>query len=152
MKSLIILLGVLSSTMALAKDYYLFEPTRVSIETYEYQSFHDPYVAPDDKNIGHGATFNTDLDVFKYKGYGLSWENELHFDQEDTTGQVRHAGWHYKLGLTFMKFDSGVRLEATREHWSRHVFDRERPMHFPVYDRTGIQIILYERPSGREFK
>lgn len=127
-------------------QWHLLEAKDVYIDAYHNDSVHDPYLAPDDSTLGYGAAFNTNFDVVKYKGYGLYWDNNLHFDQ-DNTGQVRAAGWQYSLNLVIFQMDGKSKLELFKQHHSQHILDRERPEHFPIYDRYGVRFVLFERDA-----
>lgn len=143
MKTFLLILLLIPS-ISYAEEYHLLKPQKVSIQAFEYQHYRDSYVAPDDTDIGAGAIFTVNVALLKYKGYGLFWENELFFDQEKSTGQVRHAGWHYKIGATVFKHEE-FKLNVFREHMSRHVFDEPRPVKFPTYDRTGAEFIFLDK-------
>lgn len=125
-------------------NFHLLDPSLVSIDSYEYEHLSDPYLVPYDRDIKRGAQFNLNLDVVKYKQFQVYWNNNLFFDQDGETGQVRHAGWHYKFGMPIFTHGN-ARIELFREHESRHILDRSRDTHFPVYDRTGVTLIMLER-------
>lgn len=144
-KYLVVLLSFFS-TAAFSNDYHIMDLNKAFVDYYKNNDIHDPYLEPADSTLTTGASFNTNFDVFKYEGYGLYWDNNLHFDQ-DTTGQVRAAGWQYSLNLVFFQVDGKSKLELFRQHHSQHILDRSRPEHFPVYDRTGIRVILYDRSN-----
>jgi hypothetical protein len=141
---IIIILIFLNASIGYAGQYHLIEPSKVAINAFQYDDYRDTYVAPDDELIAAGAIFTVNVALLKYKGYGLFWENELFFDQEGRSGQVRHGGWHYKLGATVLQYN-GFKMNLYREHQSRHVFDETRPGKFPVYDRNGMEWILMEK-------
>jgi hypothetical protein len=145
MKNLVFLLTFLFSTPCFAQ-WHLLEPRDVYIDTYHNDVVHDSYLAPDDATLGYGASFNTNFDVIKYNGYGLYWDNNLHFDQDDT-GQVRAAGWQYSLNLVIFRMDDKTKLEVFKQHHSQHIMDRTRPEHFPVYDRYGVRFVIFERQN-----
>jgi hypothetical protein len=133
------------STTSLAAEWRLVKPREVFVDIYKYDGeLHDPYLEPIDEDIRHGGTFNIDMDLVKYKGYGLYWDNQLFFDQSEATGKVRHGGWRYELGLTVYANQKGrAKVELFRQHESRHIFEDTRQQHFPVYDRFGIRVRVY---------
>lgn len=148
MKSLAVLLLTLFSTTTFAdEDWHVLELNKAFVDTYKIDDEHDPYLAPDDATLTYGASFNTNFDVVKYKGYGLYWDNNLHFD-EDNHNQVRAAGWQYNVNLVFWQIDGKNKLELFKQHHSQHILDRSRDAHFPVVDRTGIRIILFDRGTN----
>lgn len=125
--------------------YYLLEPRDVNIVVYENKTVQDPYIYPDDRALKYGAAFNMDLNLARFNEYALFWKNELHFDQSEQDGKVKHAGWKYELGATALRWEGQTRLEIVAQHHSRHVFDEERPgVHFPNYTRYGVRIILLQ--------
>lgn len=144
LKLLIGMIGLLTSQIALSTEYSLLEPRKASVDIYEYQALRDPYIYPEDTNIKYGGTFNLDMNILRINDYKFYWENGLFFDQSQRDGKVKHAGWHYKFGLTLFKGKTAT-VEAFKEHQSRHVFDQTREMPFPFYDRAGVSIIFWEK-------
>jgi hypothetical protein len=144
MKKLVLTLALVG-TSASAYDLQLAQPKRVYMEAYEYQDMYDPYLAPLDKEMKYGGTFGTDFYLIHHKsaGVGLYWDNQLHFDQSERTGHVKHAGWKYEIGLSLLEAKGKPKLELFKQHWSRHVMEETRQEHFPVYDRWGFRINLY---------
>jgi hypothetical protein len=148
---LMCLVASMCSRDAEAKEWHLIEPREVYLDAYDNGEVHDPYLYPDDATLGYGANFIMNFDVLKYGPYGLHWDNRLHFDQSRENGQVRHAGWEYGLYLTLLARDDETPIiEAFHQHHSRHILDREREFHFPVYDRFGVRFVLYERQPQRK--
>ena len=129
-----------SSTYASPQKFKLLEPRDVYIDLYENETVHDPYVAPIDKYLKYGATFNLDFTVIRYDDLSLFWLNKLHFDQASNSGHIKHAGWQYEIGAPIYQDDKGSRIELFKQHHSRHVLEEERNVHFPVYDRIGIRL------------
>lgn len=145
MRFLIITYLFLVSTATYAGDLRLLEPREAYIDAYKNEVVHDPYLYPEDKNLGYGMGFNLSIDVLMYKGYGLHWDNLLHFDELENTGQVKAAGWQYHLGLVVLRFNDQSKIEVFKQHHSQHVLDEPRDEHFPVYDRLGIRLIIFEK-------
>lgn len=131
-----------SAVKAEARDLYLLEPKDIYIDAFKYESMHDPYLAPIDKDLLYGAAFNTDFNVFRYKKVALYWKNRLHFDQAGSSGHIKHAGWEYELGLPLWIDKGKPKIELFKQHHSRHVLEEVRDAHFPVYDRFGVRIRL----------
>ncbi len=136
---------ILSSASSAFAQWHLLEPREVYMDAYKNDTIHDPYLAPEDADLGYGSNFITNFDIIKFKGYGLHWDNTLHFDQSDKDGQVRAAGWQYGLYLTVFRLNDKTKIEMFKQHHSQHILDRERDVHFPVYDRTGLRFVIYER-------
>jgi hypothetical protein len=132
----------ISAIEAHAKALYLLEPKDVYIDAFKYQSLHDPYLAPIDKDLLYGAAFNTDFNVFRYGNIALHWKNRLHFDQAGPSGHIKHAGWEYELGLPLWIDKGKSKIELFKQHHSRHVLEEVRDAHFPVYDQIGLRIRL----------
>lgn len=145
MRAILIAATILVSTTAQARhDYYLLEPTDVYTDLYKYQDDHDPYIAPNDKDMAQGAAFNVNMNLVRWRDYKLHWNNNLFFDQSGVTQQIIHAGYHYELGLNIYNDWAGFpRVELFKEHQSEHVMDADRPYHFPVYDRYGVRLRIY---------
>lgn len=141
-KNIFISYFLFNSTVAVARELILLEPKDVSIEALQYQSMHDPYLSPIDKDIAYGAAFNTDLNVFRYGDIAFYWTNKLHFDQSKTNGHIKHAGWQYEFGIPLWVDKGSSKIELFQQHHSRHVLEETRADHFPVYDRIGIRIRL----------
>lgn len=149
----IFLTFMLMSTSALADDLHLLDLNDASVFTYKNEGTNDTYLYPDDQGLGLGMQFITNFDIIKYKGYGLYMNNNLHFDQEESSGQVRTGGWHYQLGLVVWQINDVSKIEIVKEHESDHIFDRQRPgEHFPTRNRTGIMVNLYHRSLGERDK
>lgn len=143
MKILLIAIASILATKASGQNWRLLDPKDVYIDAYKNETVHDPYIAPIDKELRYGSNFNMDLDVVKYKGIGLYWNNLLHFDQSSTSGHIKHAGWQYELGLTVLQEDNIDRVQIFRQHHSRHILEETRKAHFPVYDRFGVRFRIY---------
>jgi hypothetical protein len=152
MKLVAIILSMFS-TIAYSDNYFsclddcglhLLEPRDSYIDVYQNDTVRDPYLEPLDKTLGYGSTFNLDVDVLKYRGYGLYWNNQLFFDQETISHHIRHGGWRYEVGFVLFRTKLSDRyfskIELFKQHQSRHLLEDIRPVHFPVYDRTGIRL------------
>lgn len=140
-------LSLLLSGTAMAQGLEVMAPNKVFVDSYKNQTVHDPYLAPDDENLGWGASFNINFDIVRYNNYSVLYmDNNLHFDQEEGSGQIRAAGWQYSLNLVLIRWNGVSRVELFRQHHSQHIMDRVRPdMHFPVYDRNGIRVVLFDK-------
>lgn len=143
MKLNILLLSGCFAAKAAAEEIEVLSPRNIFVDAYKNDVVHDPYLYPRDKELGLGATFNIDLDVFKYRAFNVYWLNKLHFDQSYETGKVIHGGWNYEFGSTIFTWKDKSKVEVFRQHHSRHIFEDTRDRHFPVYDRTGIRFNLY---------
>lgn len=141
-RAIFLLMLTLFSQKVIGRELFLLEPRDVYIDAFKYQSLHDPYLVPIDKDILYGAAFNTDFNVFRYKKIALYWKNRLHFDQAATSGHIKHAGWEYELGLPLWIDKGKPKIEFFKQHHSRHVLEEVRNVHFPVYDRIGIRVRL----------
>lgn len=136
------LLVLFMSAPAAAKELKLFEPREAYVDVYKNHNVHDPYLAPYDKDLTYGAKFNLSFNAIEFKDFTFYMENILHFDQ-DSSGQVRHAGWNYETGLNLPEF-FGANIGIFREHWSRHILDRSRVDHFPTYDHIGVRVWIFK--------
>lgn len=144
--SRVAVLAAVVSTPAVAGDYRLLAPRDVYVDAYKNGVVHDPYLYPADQDLSYGMNFVMDMDIAKYKGYGVYMFNMLHFDQSDETGRIVHAGWKYELGLSLFptKRDKNRgQIEVFHQHHSRHILEQERDAHFPVYDRVGIRFRIW---------
>lgn len=139
----VILVPLLYTTYARAEGWRLLAPNDIHIDAYRNETVHDPYLDPVDADLGYGAGFNLDLDMAKYNGYGLYWNNLLHFDQSDRTGQIKAAGWQYEVGATIWQEEGKDRIQIFKQHHSQHILEESRSVHFPVYDRYGIRLRIY---------
>ncbi len=145
MRILLMVFTALMHSSAHAGSLKVAEPKKIYMEAYEYQHMYDPYLAPLDKEMKYGGVFGTDFYLLHHKtlGLGLYWNNELHFDQSEQSGQVKHGGWKYELGLSVLEYKGQPKIELFKQHWSRHVMEETRDVHFPVYDRYGIRFNIY---------
>jgi hypothetical protein len=139
--------GVRAESFVPSGGWRLLEADEISVDTWKYDDIHDPYLSPDDSSLSYGAAFNTNFTVASYNGYGLRMDNNLHFDEDGQTGQVRAVGWQYGLYLTVLRIDGQDKIEIFRQHHSQHIVDRSREDHFPVYDRNGVRWVIYQRNS-----
>lgn len=134
-----------------AKDYSdldglrIFQPNTVAVEGWKNDTIHDPYLYPIDKTLTYGGAFTTNFDICTYHGIGLYMNNTLHFD-EGMDQHIVAAGWQYEAGATLIKWDHQA-IQVFHQHHSQHELDgvSESGDHFPVSDRNGIRIILYEK-------
>jgi hypothetical protein len=124
-------------------QWRLLAPNDVFIDAYKNETVHDPYLSPVDRDLSYGAGFNVDLDLIKYNGLGLYWNNLLHFDQSSANGQIKAAGWQYEAGFTLWHENNSDKIQLFRQHHSQHILEEARPVHFPVYDRIGIRLRIY---------
>lgn len=141
-RSMLTVAMALMAARAEARDLHLLEPKDVYIDAFKYQSIHDPYLAPIDRDLAYGAAFNTDFNLFRYGNIALHWKNRLHFDQAGSSGHIKHAGWEYELGLPLWVDKGKPKIELFKQHHSRHILEEVRDAHFPVYDRVGVRIRL----------
>lgn len=132
------------STPVYANEFHVIEPTHIAIETYKYVDLYDPYIAPLDQTVNYGGDFTTDLNVVRYHSLGLYWNNQLHFDESATSGQIVRGGWQYELGLKIWPLNGPNKVEVFKQHHSQHIFDRLGDTdRFPVYDRYGVRFNIY---------
>jgi len=144
MKKLLSLIAVaVTSTQAAAYPWRILSPNDAYIDVYKNETVHDPYLAPIDSTLSYGSGFNLNLDVLKYKGLGIYWNNLLHFDQSNTDGRIKAAGWQYEIGATIWRNNDLDRVQVFKQHHSQHILEETRPVHFPVVDRYGIRLRLY---------
>lgn len=120
----------------------LLEPQEMYMDVYKYDSLHDPYLYPVDNELYWGANFKTKFNVVRYKGFAFYADSLLHFDQSEVSGQVKHAGWQYELGVNVARVGLGG-IDIFRQHHSRHILEGTRERHFPVYDRTGVRFWFF---------
>ena len=149
---LLVSTAVEAKTFKVATDnLQILEPRDVYVDVYKNRTVHDPYISPDDKDLTYGSTFNLDLDMFKYKGYGLYWLNKLHFDESQADGRIKHAGWQYEVGAVIYckKWNDSYlsKVEVFHQHHSRHVLEEVRESHFPVYDRRGLRLWITHKTN-----
>jgi hypothetical protein len=143
MKRIFILAGLISSNLYAKGNWRLIAPNDIHIDAYKSETVHDPYLDPIDSELGYGAGFNLDLDIAKYNGLGLYWNNLLHFDQSSQSGQIKHGGWQYEIGAVIWQENGLDRVQLFKQHHSRHIFEETRNVHFPVYDRYGFRLRVY---------
>jgi hypothetical protein len=143
MRSLLVLIGFTATTAMGQTQWRLLDPKDVHIDVYKNETVHDPYLDPVDQELSYGSGFNLDLNLVKYNGLGLYWNNLLHFDQSSKSGQIKHAGWQYEIGATLWQEEGQDRIQLFKQHHSRHVLEETRDIHFPVYDRYGIRVRVY---------
>lgn len=124
-----------------------FQPNTVSVEGWKDATVHDPYLYPIDKTLTYGGAFTTNFDLITYKGLGIYMNNNLHFD-EGLDQHIVSAGWQYEVGATIAKWNDGHQaIQIFHQHHSQHELDDVSISgdHYPVYDRSGVRIILYQR-------
>lgn len=145
MRTALLVTASLCATVANAQpsNWRLLAPNDMYIDMYHYETMHDPYLDPVDKDLTYGGGFNLNLDIAKYKGLGLYWNNLLHFDQSGRDGRIKAGGWQYELGMTVWQQNGFDRIQLFKQHHSQHIFEDTRPEHFPVYDRYGIRLRIY---------
>jgi hypothetical protein len=140
-KKLVILMSLVSSTCL--AEWRLFAPNDVHVDFYRNKTVRDPYLKPLDEDLGMGAGFNVDFDMAKYSGFGLYWNNLLHFDGSDKTNSIKAAGWQYELGLVVWHEKGIDKMILFKQHHSQHILEEVRDTHFPVYDRFGFRFNIY---------
>lgn len=140
-KKVIILMSLVSN-LSLA-EWRLFAPNDVHVDFYRNKAVSDPYLKPIDKDLGMGAGFNVDFDVAKYDGFGLYWNNLLHFDASNKTNSIKAAGWQYELGFTVWHENDIDKIILFKQHHSQHILEETRDTKFPVYDRFGVRFNIY---------
>jgi hypothetical protein len=144
-KIIIATLLLLLSSTSYSTEWQLLNPTESYIDVYRYKSLYDPYLDPVDQELKMGGNFNLSFDLVKYNDTRLYWHNDLHFDQSEQSGKVRHGGWQYEIGLSLFKLEqTGGGIEIFQQHHSRHIFEDTRDTHFPVYDRYGVRFKIYD--------
>lgn len=130
-------------------ELYILEPRDIYFDLYENEHVEDPYLSPVDSELGYGLNARTDFNVVRYNKYSLFVGSLMHFDQSKRTGQVRHVGWEYEVGMDLFKYNcSGIQF--IKQHHSRHILEAEREAHFPVYDRIGIRLVINTHGCKRE--
>lgn len=153
---LVILIGhLVHPPQAHGKDYSddsslrIMQPNMVSVEGWKNDTIHDPYLYPIDATLTYGGAFTTNFDICTYKGIGLYMNNTLHFD-EGLDQHIVAAGWQYEAGATLWRWNEGHQeIQIFHQHHSQHELDDASISgdHFPVMDRNGIRVILYQRPN-----
>jgi hypothetical protein len=141
--SLLCSTSVIAAEWQISPNWRLLQPNDVHIDAYKNEVVRDPYLSPIDRDLSYGAGFNVDLDIIKYKGLGLYWNNLLHFDQSDKTGQIKAAGWQYEAGFTVLRVNELDKIQFFHQHHSQHILEEKRPTHFPIMDRYGIRLRIY---------
>jgi hypothetical protein len=85
-----------------------------------------------------GLATNFDLDLLKYRDYGLVWLNRVH--GAGSYKQMREVGWQYRVGL-----ELGPKLMLFWDHHSRHLLDTGNDYGFPLDNSFGAKITFFKR-------
>lgn len=151
---LLIMLGVLFCSKVQAAEssnFKLIELQSMGMEYRHIRNYRDAYFPKyetiEGKCVGstecfkYGANALFDLDLFKYKQYGIFWRNDVHMDA--TNKQVRHVGWHWEVGFPLVP----EKLEVFTRHHSRHVLESEPQIeqNYPLRDEYIMRLNFYKR-------
>lgn len=149
-----LLLSFLMSGLASASEWRFFEANHLSLDGGQIMNKRDPYTPFIDggrygqfhtvkeidyiesgeqkENWRYMLRLNWNVDLIKYRGYGLFWDNGVR--GLTTQKQFRTVDWQFKVGLDLGK------VAIFREHMSYHVFDRVGRGGFPVEDYIVFRI------------
>jgi len=129
---------------ALASNFRLLELDTFAMEFSEIGDLRDPYypyASPrsDSREKWRGTVateFN--LALLAYKNYGLFFDNRIAGD--GTNKQFRTVSWEWTTRLQL--FPS---LYLFHYHLSEHILEAASPHSFPLRNRFGVHITMYER-------
>jgi len=149
MKILLAILLSLASTSTYGADYYLLEPSYLSMEYYEIRNNRDEYLSINDagstkygdqfEHWKYGLAVRFNLDIIRYTDYALYLSNRVHM--ASTQCCVRQVGWEYELGAHL-----GKHVDLFWYHHSQHILDQERRTgRFPLQNFVGFRLIMIER-------
>lgn len=119
----------------------------------DYRDLYYPYTQPggqpglggDPEIWQYNLNLGWDVSLLRFGDYGLVFDNNVH--AASTDNQYRAVGWQYRLGLML-----GPKVELYWDHHSQHILDAapDESHTFPLYNSYGVQIVLYQRPGGRQ--
>jgi len=149
MKILLAILLSLVSTSTYGADYYLLEPSYLSMEYYKIDNNRDEYLRINDEGSSkygeggehwvYGAAIRLNFNLVRYNDYSLYLSNRVHMAA--TRCCVRQVGWEYEFGTHL-----GKHIDAFWYHHSQHILDQERvTSRFPLQNFYGIRFILIEQ-------
>lgn len=104
----------------------------------------DPYAPDLTGKWRERVALKFDLNLARYNGYGLFWDNNVHTETIDS-GAVKTVGWEWELGMSLGKY-----ADIFHHHHSKHIMD-EKPQRdayngksnqFPVEDSLVIRVHL----------
>ena len=126
-------------------ELHLLSLDRFAMEHYHLINYRDPYYAAyGDEGSNKGETWHQgaavlfDIDLVKYREWGLYMTNRVH--GESTDKQFRSTGWQYEVGARWTDY-----VDVYWGHHSRHVLDDKGNGAFPLENIVGIRATFYKR-------
>jgi hypothetical protein len=141
--ALLLLVGTLWSESR-ADEVRFLVPQYVSMELHKIDRVNDPYLYPRDKELAYGGAFNTNFNLVEYKDSYVFSNNRLSFEQSEITGKIVHGGWRYGLGVGY-NITANQTIELGKFHYSYHIFEEAREIHFPTYDSVYLNLVIYKK-------
>jgi len=136
-----------------AAEFYLLEPSHLSVEAHRLDTLREPYLPEYDrvrKEPGnsnqteeweYGAKVNFNLNLVRLFDYSIFWRNVIH--GEATDNQFRQVGWKWELGVTIIP----KKIELFHLHHSEHVLESRTELgdNYPIRDSVGLRFIFIDK-------